>query len=174
MPVHTPPSPRHEQTWHAYWGTGKINHWSMNYLVQDVLSLMHLSMPSPTPPVRGRWGWGGDLIPYHFNFPHVGQAGDVKSPIFSHQETIYIAHEAKKNCTWKSRPIKSPTLGRKQCINYPTLPHLLPYGGWGLTLIAALYVPCRSVCDWIKQSKPFWGADQWIKVTSELLKSTDQ
>ena len=40
-----------------------------------------------------------DLIPYYFNFPHVGEAGDVKSPIFSHQETIYIAYEAKKNCT---------------------------------------------------------------------------
>ena len=39
-----------------------------------------------------------------------------------------------------------------------------------------LYLPCRSVCDrdqnWIKRSKPFWGADQGIKVTSELLKST--
>ena len=40
------------------------------------------------------------------------------------------------------------------------------------------YVPCRSVCNqnqnWIKQSKPFWEADQGIKVTSKLLKSTDQ
>ena len=38
-----------------------------------------------------------------------------------------------------------------------------------------LYVPCKSVCDqdqnWIKQSKPIWGADQGIKVTSKLLRS---
>ena len=38
-------------------------------------------------------------------------------------------------------------------------------------------VLCRSVCDWDqnwipKWSKPFWGANQGIKVTSELLKST--
>ena len=42
----------------------------------------------------------------------------------------------------------------------------------------SLYVPCRSVCDrdqnWIKWSKPFWGADQEIKVTSKLLKVNNQ
>ena len=41
-----------------------------------------------------------------------------------------------------------------------------------------LYVLCRSVwnCDqnWIKWSKPFWGADQGIKVTSEMLKINNQ
>ena len=41
-----------------------------------------------------------------------------------------------------------------------------------------LHVPCRSVCDrdqnWIKRSKPFWGADQGIKVTSKLLKINNQ
>ena len=128
-----------------WFGFSRANHSVFNTLsrhsplaaVSRSTSIMHLSMPSPTPPppVRSRWGWGGDLIPYHFNFSHVGQARDVKSPIFSHQETIYIAHEAKKNCTWKSRPIKSPTPGRKQCINYPTLPHLLPVlGGVGLDI----------------------------------------
>ena len=77
----------------------------------------------------------------------MGQAGDVKSPIFSHQETIYIAHEAKKNCTWKSRPIKSPTPGRKQCINYPTLPHLLPVlGGVGLDIDSRIKAPsCAAI-----------------------------
>ena len=42
----------------------------------------------------------------------------------------------------------------------------------------SLYVPCRSVCDrdqnWIKWSKPFWGADQGIKMTSKLLKVNNQ
>ena len=41
-----------------------------------------------------------------------------------------------------------------------------------------LYVPCRSVYDWdqnwIKWPKTFWGANQEIKVTSRLLKLTDQ
>ena len=41
-----------------------------------------------------------------------------------------------------------------------------------------LYIPCRSVCDWdhnwIKRSKPSWGANQGIKVTSELLKINNQ
>ena len=41
-----------------------------------------------------------------------------------------------------------------------------------------LYVLCRSVCNrdqnWIKRSKPFRGADQGIKVTSELLKINNQ
>ena len=117
-----------------------------------VLTLLNcIQSQVPSPPVRGRWGWGGDLIPYHFL--HVGQARDVKSPIFSDQETIYIAHEAKKeNCMWKLRPIKSPTPGRKECINYPTLPHLLPRtGGWGLTLIAALY----AASPWKRQSACF-------------------
>lgn len=35
--------------------------------------------------------------------------------------------------TWKSRPIKSPAPGRKQCINCSTLPHLLPVLGGGLS-----------------------------------------
>ena len=41
-----------------------------------------------------------------------------------------------------------------------------------------LYVLCRSVDDqdqnWIERSKPFWGNDQGIKVTSKLLNSTNQ
>ena len=40
--------------------------------------------------------------------------------------------------------------------------------------VSHLYVPCRSVCNWdqhwIKWSKPFWGVNQGIKVTSKLLK----
>ena len=40
------------------------------------------------------------------------------------------------------------------------------------------YVPCRSICNqdqnWIKWSKPFWGTDQGIKVTSKLLKINNQ
>ena len=47
-----------------------------------------------------------------------------------------------------------------------------------ITRSSHLYVLCRSICsqdqNWIKQSKPFWGADQWIKVTSELLKIDNQ
>ena len=41
-----------------------------------------------------------------------------------------------------------------------------------------LYVLCQCICNqdqnWIKQSKPFLGGNQRIKVTSELLKSMDQ
>ena len=40
------------------------------------------------------------------------------------------------------------------------------------------YVSCRSICErdpnWIKRSKPFVRADQGIKLTSKLQKSTDQ
>ena len=100
--------------------------------------IMQLSMPSPTPPQYEVGGAevGIDLIPYHFNFPHVGQAGDVKSPTFSHQETIYIAHEAKKKKLHvKIKTNQKPHPGQEAMYQ---LPHFAPptthTGGVGLDI----------------------------------------
>ena len=59
--------------------------------------------------------------------------------------------------------------------DYNPCPNLGLTGSYPMTRGSHLYVPCRSVCDWDQNRiKPFWEADQGIKVTSELLKSTDQ
>ena len=65
----------------------------------------------------------------------MGQAGDVKSPIFSHQAKKKTAHENQDQS--KAPPWQEAMY---------QLPHFAPPtprtgGGWGLTLIAALLFP---------------------------------
>ena len=78
---------------------------------------------------------------------------------------------SRKSPTWTSLII-----GKLSCvvmlIQYPGL----VYTSQGV--VTYTYVPCRNICNWdqnwVKRSKPFWRANQGIKVTSKLLKSTDQ